>query len=72
MDGDEVARAFRADEALRSTCLVALTGHALPEDVTKAEEAGFDRHLAKPPNLEQLGEVLASAPLTGTKPRATA
>jgi CheY-like chemotaxis protein len=47
---------------------VALTGYALPEDLAKAKEAGFDRHLAKPPNLEQLSEVLASVP-TGTSSR---
>jgi CheY-like chemotaxis protein len=64
MDGNEVARAFRADELLRSY-LVALTGYALPEDIVKAREAGFDRHLAKPPNLNQLSEVLAGAPSIG-------
>jgi CheY-like chemotaxis protein len=39
MDGYEVARAFRADEALRGTLLVALTGYALPEDLQRAQEA---------------------------------
>jgi two-component system CheB/CheR fusion protein len=62
MDGYEVAKAFRADEALRSTYLVALTGYALSEDRAKAKAAGFDQHLAKPPNLEQLSEILAAAP----------
>ncbi len=62
MDGYDVARAFRADEALRSTFLVALTGYAQPEDLTKAQSAGFDRHIAKPPNLEKLEQILASAP----------
>ena len=59
MDGYEVARAVRADDALRPTFLVALTGYARPEDQEKAREAGFDRHLAKPPDLELLGEILA-------------
>jgi two-component system CheB/CheR fusion protein len=61
MDGYEVARAMRRDAELRSVHLVALTGYALPEDLAKAKEAGFDRHLPKPPSLEKLDEVLAIA-----------
>jgi PAS domain S-box-containing protein len=61
MDGFEVARAFRADEGLKGTYLVALSGYALPEDLQRAEEAGFDRHLAKPPSLEKIEEALASS-----------
>jgi two-component system CheB/CheR fusion protein len=64
MDGYEVARAFRADEALKDTCLVALSGYALPEDLQLAADAGFDRHLAKPPSLEKLEELLASLPVS--------
>jgi two-component system CheB/CheR fusion protein len=60
MDGFEVARAFRADDALSGTRLIALSGYALPEDVQRAREAGFDQHVAKPPSLERLEEVLAS------------
>ena len=60
MDGFGVARAFRADDALKGTRLVALSGYALPEDLQRAQEAGFDQHLAKPPSMEGLEEVLAS------------
>ena len=59
MDGFEVARAFRADDVLRGMRLVALSGYALPEDVQRAREAGFDQHVAKPPSLESLEEALA-------------
>jgi PAS domain S-box-containing protein len=62
MDGFDVARAFRADEDLKSTALVALTGYALPEDRKRAAEAGFDWHLAKPPSLDKLQEVLRGVP----------
>jgi PAS domain S-box-containing protein len=62
MDGYEVARACRKDEVLRNTYLVALSGYALPEDLQRALEAGFDKHLAKPPSLEKLEELLASLP----------
>ncbi len=62
MDGFEVARAFRADGSLAGSILVALSGYALPEDRQRAVEAGFDRHLAKPPSMEKLAELLASTP----------
>lgn len=62
MDGYEVARAFRANGTLRDITLVALTGYALMEDTRKALEAGFDRHLAKPPALEELEGILAELP----------
>ncbi len=54
MDGYAVARAFRAESALRGAFLVALSGYALPEDLERAQAAGFDRHLAKPPSLARL------------------
>jgi two-component system CheB/CheR fusion protein len=61
MDGFDVARAFRADDGLKDVHLVALSGYALPEDLQRAAEAGFDQHLAKPPNLESLEQTLARA-----------
>jgi two-component system, chemotaxis family, CheB/CheR fusion protein len=63
MDGYAVARAFRADEALRRVHLVALTGYAQPEDLHRAVDAGFHRHVAKPTSLEKLDRVLAEAPV---------
>ena len=69
MDGYGVARAFRADDALRGVFLVALSGYALPEDMQCAQEAGFDAHLAKPPSLEKLEELLASAPGSPSGPK---
>jgi len=59
IDGYEVARMLRADEALRSTRLIALSGYARPEDKARAKEAGFDTHVAKPPELDELTELLA-------------
>lgn len=65
MDGYDVARAFRKDQALQSIFLVALSGYALPEDLEQASEAGFHRHLAKPPSVEALERVLSELPLVG-------
>ena len=41
---------------------VALSGYAMPEDLERASAAGFKRHLAKPPSLEKLGEILNEVP----------
>ena len=60
MDGYAVARAFRADEALKDVFLVALSGYARPDDLLRSAEAGFDQHLAKPPRLDKLEELLSS------------
>jgi two-component system CheB/CheR fusion protein len=62
MDGYAVARAFRADPALRDAYLVALTGYAMPDDHEKARAAGFDEHVAKPAGTERLEALLARAP----------
>ncbi|MEZ4314502.1 MAG: response regulator [Polyangiaceae bacterium] len=61
MDGYEVARGMRADPELRSIHLIALTGYTQPSDVERARAAGFDRHFAKPPDIERLEAALRSA-----------
>ncbi len=58
MDGYAVARAMRADPKLHSVRLVALTGYARPQDVTKAIQAGFDAHLAKPAGVDLIERAL--------------
>jgi len=60
MDGYEVARRIRArlGKAVR---LIALTGWGQEDDVRRAERAGFDHHLVKPPDLQKLGQLLAEA-----------
>jgi CheY-like chemotaxis protein len=60
MDGYEVARRIRAKRG-NSVRLIALTGWGQEEDVQRAERAGFDHHLVKPPDIEKLGRLLATA-----------
>jgi PAS domain S-box-containing protein len=69
LDGYQVARAFRADEALKGAFLVALSGYALPEDLQRAWDAGFSKHLAKPPSVEKIEDILRSAPKLAAKDR---
>ncbi len=59
LSGYEVASALRADETLRATRLIALSGYAQPEDRERAREAGFDAHVPKPPDLDAVNALLA-------------
>jgi two-component system CheB/CheR fusion protein len=62
MDGYSVARALRQEAATASAYLVALTGYAQPEDQRRVLGAGFDAHLAKPPDLAALMLLLTQTP----------
>ncbi len=55
IDGYQVARALRADPAVpKSLKLVAVTGYGHEEDRQRALQAGFDHHLVKPVDLDQI------------------
>ncbi len=58
LDGYEVARRVRADQAGRTVRLVALSGYGLPEDVKRSQGAGFDAHLVKPVDPVKLAAVI--------------
>jgi PAS domain S-box-containing protein len=59
MSGYELVRALRSDEALRRTQVFAVSGYAQPEDRKKAADAGFDGHIAKPSDPDQIERLLA-------------
>ena len=58
VDGYELARMLKRHPQLASIRLVAHTGYGSPEDRRKAQEAGFDAHLVKPAELEDLEKAL--------------
>jgi PAS domain S-box-containing protein len=58
MDGYEVARRCRAEKDLARTMLVAMTGYGKDEDRRRSQEAGFNVHLVKPVNLEDVWMLL--------------
>ena len=62
IDGFEVARRLRARGELAGARLIALTGYGQAEDMRQALKAGFEAHLTKPVNLEQLLTLLVSDP----------
>jgi CheY-like chemotaxis protein len=61
MDGYEVARRLRKRPYGADLVLVALTGWAGKDVRSKAAEAGFDYHLVKPVNWEELERIVESA-----------
>lgn len=48
LDGWEVQQRLRAREELAHVPIIALTALAMPEDVNRAETAGFDGYITKP------------------------
>jgi len=61
MSGFEVARALRAIPGLSGAVIAALTGWNDRETRAAVAEAGFDRHLVKPPYLAEIFDVVACA-----------
>jgi signal transduction histidine kinase len=61
MDGYEVARRIRGNPANRHISLIALTGWGQDEDRQRSVAAGFDHHLVKPADIEQLRQLLTVA-----------
>jgi PAS domain S-box-containing protein len=60
IDGLEVARRMRGRAWFGETRLIALTGYGQPEDIRYALDAGFEAHLTKPINLDQLLALLGA------------
>jgi len=58
IDGYEVVSRLRAMNLGSRPLLVALTGYGQPEDRQRALAAGFDVHLTKPVDLEELTRIL--------------
>ncbi len=59
MDGKELARRLRAEPATAGATLVAVTGYGQDSERAQVMAAGFDRHLVKPVDLQQLEAILA-------------
>ncbi|HEX8566638.1 MAG TPA: PAS domain S-box protein [Pyrinomonadaceae bacterium] len=56
IDGYEVAKRLR--ERSPDICLIALSGWGQDEDRRRSNEAGFNHHLVKPVNIEELKKLL--------------
>ncbi len=58
-DGISLMRRLRALPIHERLPAVALTAYARGEDVTRALDAGFQRHVAKPANIAELARMVA-------------
>jgi CheY-like chemotaxis protein/nitrogen-specific signal transduction histidine kinase len=58
-DGYDLIRAVRINQSAESLPAAALTAFARPEDAVRAHDAGFQMHLAKPVEPEELARIVA-------------
>jgi CheY-like chemotaxis protein len=72
MDGYELAAHLREMPGLATIGLVAVTGYGQASDRQRAKEAGFQHHLVKPINLDELEGVLAKRAAAAAGDAATA
>jgi CheY-like chemotaxis protein len=59
LNGYEVARRIREEDWGRDIFLLAITGWGHPDDVARAKAAGFNEHLTKPVDADNVVRLLA-------------
>ena len=59
MDGYEVARRLRKLPEMEKVLLIAHSGYGQAEDLRKSKEAGFDHHLVKPADINQIEALIS-------------
>ena len=65
LNGYELAERLRGMPAFARCLLVAITGWGQEKDRQRAFAAGFDRHLVKPVNHDEILAILAGLPRAG-------
>lgn len=60
MNGYQVAQAISDQPELAVRSLIALSGYASEGDIRQSRDAGFDHHLAKPPDIDRINEILTA------------
>jgi len=68
MSGYELAKILRRDPRTSNATLIALTGYGRAEDRERSREAGFDSHLVKPVDVEELRALIAELECEGPGP----
>ena len=58
MDGYELAKRIKANQAMAHATLIAVTGYGRAEDKKAALQAGFDHHLVKPVDFDVLIQLI--------------
>lgn len=54
LDGYEVLKQLRAEEKSKNIPVVAISANAMPKDIAKGKEAGFNGYITKPVNVKEL------------------
>ena len=62
LDGYQVARWIRKQESIKNVLLIAVTGYGQDSDRKHSKEAGFDHHLVKPVEFDEVERLLANDP----------
>jgi two-component system, sensor histidine kinase len=65
MDGYSVAGKLRARPEFREILMIAMTGYGRDEDFRRSTSVGFDRHLVKPIDFDELQALLSEVGSTG-------
>lgn len=60
MDGYQVLKQLRSNDASRNIPVIAISANAMPKDIKKGVEAGFDGYITKPVNVKELLEAVES------------
>ena len=58
MDGYQVLKQLRKDEKSRGIPVLAISANAMPKDIEKGKQAGFDGYITKPVNVKELLEMV--------------
>jgi signal transduction histidine kinase len=58
MDGYEVARRLRMEPICAKAMIIAVSGYGQEEDRKRSRQAGFDYHLVKPVNIDQVRKLI--------------
>ena len=58
LNGFEVAKRIRNEAERKTIVLVALTGYGQATDRQRSQDAGFDHHLVKPANFDEVEKIL--------------
>lgn len=54
MDGIEALHVLRSDKATRDIPVIAISAAAMPHDIERIKLAGFDSHISKPFNIQEI------------------
>ncbi|TJX14547.1 response regulator [Tissierella creatinini] len=58
IDGYDLAKIIRQDAYLKDIYLIAISGYSSQSDIDRSIEAGFDKHIGKPIDIQVLKKIL--------------